>query len=168
MKREFASLSVQEALHVGIFIEERNAHIYENFAQMFAEFHDSESRQIAVSFQEMAAEERQHGTILQERYTERYGNQACALTDQDIAEVVEVPQLENGEMFILGRISPQKALEVAWAAEQEARRFYKDLSRSTADASLRALYAEMAEFELDHAQFLEQKLARRKLAAGGI
>ena len=38
MKRDFASLSAQEALHVAIFIEERNADIYHQLAEMFAEF----------------------------------------------------------------------------------------------------------------------------------
>ena len=43
MKRDFASLTAQEALHVAIFVEERNAEIYHQFAEMFAEFHDPES-----------------------------------------------------------------------------------------------------------------------------
>jgi len=167
MKREFASLTSQEVLHVAIFMEERNAQIYENFAQMFAEFRDRESQQIAASFQEMATEERGHGTVLQDRYTERYGNRACALTDQDITEVIEVPQLEDGEMFILGKISRQKALEVALVAEQEARRFYTSVTEFTQDPQLRALYTEMAEFEQDHARFFEQKLTQMKPAAGG-
>ena len=49
MKREFASLSAQEALHVAIFIEERNAEIYREFAEMFAEFRDPESARRFVS-----------------------------------------------------------------------------------------------------------------------
>ena len=167
MKRDFASLTSQEALHVAIFIEERNAHIYENFAQMFAEFRDAESRQIAASFEEMAAEERRHSSALQERYAERYGNQACALTDQDIAEVIEVPQLDDGEMFIHGTIPRQKALEVGIAAEQGARRFYTSAVEFTTDPQLRALYTELSEFEEDHVRFFEQKLAQTRLAAGG-
>ena len=35
MRRTFASLNAQEALHVAIFIEERNAAIYRRFAEMF-------------------------------------------------------------------------------------------------------------------------------------
>jgi len=33
MKREFTSLSPQEALHVAVFIEERNAALYHRFAE---------------------------------------------------------------------------------------------------------------------------------------
>ena len=51
MKRDFASLSAQEALHVAIFIEERNAEIYHQFAEMFAEFRDPESLEIAAARQ---------------------------------------------------------------------------------------------------------------------
>ena len=40
MKKAFTSLTPQEALHVAIFIEERNAEVYQNFAEMFAEFRD--------------------------------------------------------------------------------------------------------------------------------
>ena len=68
MKREFASLTPPEALHVAIFIEERNAAIYHQFAELFAEFHDPESLEIAATFWDMASEERQHGTLLQKRY----------------------------------------------------------------------------------------------------
>ena len=53
MKRSFASLNPQEALHVAIFIEERNAELYQQFADMFTEFADSESLVIAEVFREM-------------------------------------------------------------------------------------------------------------------
>ena len=62
MKRSFASLNPQEALHVAIFIEERNADLYQQFADMFTEFADSESLVIAEVFQEMSAEERNHSS----------------------------------------------------------------------------------------------------------
>jgi rubrerythrin len=64
MKRDFASLTAQEALHVAVFIEERNANIYSQFAEMFAEFRDPESLEIAAAFWEMSNDERRHGTML--------------------------------------------------------------------------------------------------------
>ena len=82
MKRDFVSLTAQEALHVAIFIEERNAEIYHQFAEMFAEFHEPESLEIASTFWDMANEERQHGTLLRKRYFDRYGTRPCAVTDQ--------------------------------------------------------------------------------------
>ena len=53
MKREFTSLTAQEALHVAIFIEERNAELYQQFAELFAEFKDPESLEIAQVFWDM-------------------------------------------------------------------------------------------------------------------
>src|SRR5436190_23462746 len=93
MKRDFASLTPQEALHVAIFVEERNADIYHQFAEMFAEFRDPESLEVASAFWDMANEERQHGTLLQRRYFERYGTRPCAITEEDIGELIEVPRL---------------------------------------------------------------------------
>lgn len=159
MKRSFASLEAYEALHVAIFIEERNARIYENFAQVFAEFNDRESQSIATVFREMAEEERRHGSQLQELYWKKFGNQPCALTDADIADVIEVPQLQDSEQFIYGGLTPRQALEVGLAAERQARRFYSDLAPLTMDAPMRGLFWELANLEREHEEFLERKLA---------
>src|ERR1700740_742823 len=137
-KRTFASLTPPEALHVAIFIEERNAEIYHQFAEMFAEFRDPESLEIAAAFWDMANEERQHGTLLQKRYFDRYGTRPCAVTEDDICDFIEIPRLENGELFTFSRLevgrSPrQMSLEVALAAEQSASRFYTRLAEISAD-----------------------------------
>jgi rubrerythrin len=167
MKRDFVSLTPQEALHVAVFIEERNAQIYENFASLFAEFHDPESREIEAAFRDMAQEERRHGSLLQSRYLERFGTLRCALTDQDVRDAIEVPQLEEGATFLVRRPSRQKALEVALAAERHARRFYSQLVGITQQAELHALYEEFAELERDHEFFLEEKIAAEMRRAHG-
>lgn len=159
MKRSFASLEAFEALHVAIFIEERNARIYESFAQLFAEFNDRESQSIATVFGDMAEEERRHGSQLQELYGKKFGNQPCALTDADVADVVELPQLQDGEQLIYGGLTPRQALEVGLAAERQAQRYYSELAPLTMDAPLRGLFWELANLERDHEEFLERKLA---------
>ena len=171
MKREFASLSPQEALHVAIFIEERNAEIYRQFAELFTEFKDSESAEIAQVFWDMAEEERSHGTELQERYFERYGTQACAVTEDEISDLIEVPRLESGEIFAIARshaarLPSQKALEVALAAEKAALRYYVRLTERTFDPALRALYLELGTFEGNHTSLLEHKLAETRRTLG--
>jgi rubrerythrin len=171
MKRDFASLTAQEALHVAIFIEERNAEIYTQFAELFAEFKDKESLQIAQTFWDMAAEERHHGTMLQERYFERYGTQHCVITEEDIRELIEVPKLESGELFAIVRSntshSPKyKALEIALIAEEGAQRFYSRLVPQTTDEALKRIYTELAEFEDNHSRFLRDRIMRAKHAAG--
>ncbi len=172
MKREFSSLTAQEALHVAIFIEERNAELYQQFAELFAEFKDPDSLEIAQVFWDMANEERGHGTMLQERYFERYGTQACVVTEEDICELLEVPKLESGELFAISRgqvsAAPRTtALQVALDAEQGALRYYSQLVDRTSDRQLRAMYAELANFEADHTEFLRRRLDDAKRAVSG-
>jgi rubrerythrin len=164
MKKPFISLTPQEALHVAIFIEERNAELYHRFAEMFTEFRDIQSLEIASVFWEMASEERHHSTQLQQRYMERHGNACCALTEDDLQEIVEVPRLETSQLFD-DRVTPgeptmrERALQVALAAELSARHFYAELAGMTSDPGLHKLYRELAEFEDDHVMYLEKKIA---------
>src|ERR1035437_10023035 len=96
MKRSFSSLDSQEALHVAIFIEERNAELYHRFAELFVEFRDAESLEIASVFWEMAVEEKNHSSILQGKYMEEYGGSRCALTEEDLVEGVEGSEVGDG------------------------------------------------------------------------
>jgi len=165
MKRPFSSLNAQEALHVAIFIEERNAEMYHRFAEMFVEFRDVESLEIASVFWDMAVEERRHSTALQNLYQERFGNAACAVTEDEIQEMIEVPRLEDGHVFgpdvkasSESQPARDRALQVALSAEQNARKFYRALGEITPETKLRRLYMELAEFEADHVEYLEKKL----------
>ncbi|MBA3914795.1 MAG: hypothetical protein H0X25_13305 [Acidobacteriales bacterium] len=172
MKRDFEALSAQEALHVAIFIEERNAEIYHQFAEMFAEFRDPESLEVAAAFWDMANDERQHGTMLQKRYFDRYGMQPCNVTEEDIRDFIEVPHLENGELFTIsklrvGRSPRQLALEVAAAAEQNAFRYYSKLLERTDDPEMRQVYQEFVQFEANHSDWLQKKLAEARRTSGG-
>lgn len=172
MKRDFASLNAQEALHVAIFIEERNAEIYHQFAEMFAEFRDPESLEIAAAFWDMASEERKHGTLLQKRYFDRYGTRPCAVTEEDISDFIEVPRLENGDIFTIsklkvGRSPREMALEIAMAAEQNALRFYARLCEICKDEELLALYKDFLDFEAGHTDWIEKKLTEARRTSGG-
>lgn len=162
MKRSFQSLSAQEALHVAIFIEARNEEIYHHFAEMFASFQDSASLEIAGVLWDMAAEEHHHGTLLQERYTARFGLAACALTEADILETIELPQLTDQQIFDSSAelaTAHIRALKVALLAENQAHDFYAELARTAEDADLRALYVELSNFEATHSEFLQRRVA---------
>jgi rubrerythrin len=171
VKREFASLTPQEALHVAIFVEERNAEIYHQFAEMFAEFRDPASLEIASAFWDMANEERHHGTLLQKRYFEHYGTRPCAVTEEDISDFIEVPRLESGDIFNFAKMkagqSPrQLALEVAAKAERNALRFYANLADITEDPDLKSLYKEFVEMEQGHSSWLEKRTAEARRSSG--
>jgi rubrerythrin len=162
VKRSFASLTAQEALHVAVFIEERNADIYRQFAEMFAEFRDPESLEIATAFWDLFNEERRHGSMLQQRYYDRFGSSSCAITEEDISDLIEVPHLEDGEIFASpqvreGRSPRQRAFLVALTAEQSAARFYRNLAESTSDEDLRSFYQELADMESNHTGWLESR-----------
>jgi rubrerythrin len=162
MKRSFAALDAQEALHVAIFIEERNAEIYYRFAEMFTEFRDPESLEIAGVFWEMAVEERGHSSMLQARYTEQYGNASCSLTEEDLVELIEVPRLEDVDLFSArgsGAAPRNGALEIALHAEVGAQQFYAKLAETTDPGPLRVIYQELAQMEDGHVAFLKTKLA---------
>lgn len=163
MKREFSSLNPQEALHAAIFIEERNADIYTQFAELFDGFNDPESAEIASTFWDMAEEERRHGADLHKRYHDRYGDEPCAITDDEIRETIEVPKFDSGNIFAIARaqVSPaprNNALEVALAAEKSAMKFYMRLMEFTDDPELRGLYEELASDESDHTRSLQRRL----------
>jgi rubrerythrin len=163
MKRSFASLNPQEALHVAIFIEERNAELYQQFAEMFAEFADSESLVIAEVFQEMTTEEKDHSSKLQSMYLERFGTSSCSLTEEDLVEMIEVPRLEQVDFFPApekNKVSARdRALQVALNAERSAQQYYADLVENTEPGPLRLLYRELAEMEDSHVATLEQKMS---------
>ncbi len=162
MKREFSSLTPQEALHVAIFVEERNASLYEQFASLFAQFKDAESFEMAAVFWDMAEEERTHSSQLQDRYLERYGEQTCLIQEDEVREVIEMPQLDN-QIFAIAKakvtpVPARNALGIALAAEVAAQRFYRRLVEITPDAELRSFYKELAVFEKEHTRDLELRL----------
>jgi len=163
MKRSFQSLSPQEALHVAAFIEERNSEIYHHFAEMFVSFQDLDSLEIAGVLWEMAAEERNHGTRLQERYTALYGQAACAITEADILETIELPQLNDQEIFDSAAApgaARSRALKIALEAENQARSFYAELAATTNNPETRALYAELSSLEADHVGSIQRRLSK--------
>jgi rubrerythrin len=168
MKRSFRSLSPQEALHVAVFIEERNAELYHHFAEMFVSFQDFASLEVAGVLWDMAVEERHHGSMLQERYRAQYGQMSCALTDADILEIIELPQLDE-EIFDSANdvaAAHVRALKVALSAENQARSYYAELAETADEPTLRALYVELSSFEADHVEFIERRLAN-SLSQGG-
>ena len=172
MKRSFASLSTQEALHVAIFVEERNAELYHQFAEMFLEFCDSESLEVAHIFREMAAEEKNHSSKLQNLYMERFGTSSCTLTEEDLVELIEVPRLEQADFFPAPERSNvsarDRALQVAISAERSAQHYYAGLVEKTEPGPLRLLYRELAEMEGGHIASLEQKMSSHPAKNAGV
>jgi rubrerythrin len=160
MLRTFASLTPAEALQAAISIEQRNAEVYHRFAEMFTEFGDDESQEIASVFWEMAVEEQSHRSLLEEKYVQTYGPLSSTLTEDELNEMVEVPKLDDDDIFTsLGTLSARdRALSVALRAEVGAQDFYEKLVKRTPDGPLRQVFNDLARMEDGHVAYLESKL----------
>ena len=163
MQRSFASLSPLEVLQVAISIEDRNAELYHRFAEVFTEFGDQESLEIAAVFWEMAVEERGHSWQLKQRRAELYGDSPCHTTEHDLQEIVELPRLDDGDILgpqregVPGRV---RALNVALQAELGAQEFYRRLVQQIPRGPLQDVFRYLAEMEDGHVCYLESKLAQ--------
>ena len=166
MQRTFASLTPAEALRAAIAVEQRNAEVYRRFADMFAEFGDPESLEIAAVFDEMALEEQGHRSLLQEKYARAYGPLDNLFTENDLQELIEVPRLSNSNVFSsAGDVTARdRALHCALQAEISAQAFYEKLSEEASDGALRDVYKELAKMEDGHVAYLESKLESENTA----
>jgi rubrerythrin len=160
MLRSFASLTPSEALQAAISIEQRNAEVYHRFAEMFTEFGDDESQEIASVFWEMAVEEQGHRSLLEDKYVQTYGPLSSTLTEDELNEMVEVPKLDDDDIFAsLSTLSARdRALSVALRAEVGAQTFYAKLVERTPDGPLRQVFKDLARMEDGHVAYLESKL----------
>lgn len=160
MPRSFSSLTPAEALQVAISIEQRNADVYHRFAEMFTQFADEESLDIATVFWEMAVEEQGHRSLLEEKYTQAFGPLAKNVTEQELIELVEVPKLDSPDVFdgSSDLHARDRALQVAVQAELSAQHFYERLVEQTPEGPLRKMFKELAQMEDGHVAYLESKL----------
>ena len=139
---------------------------------MFTEFRDPESLEIASVFWDMSVEEKRHSSLLQSRYQEHYGNASCALTEEDLREMIEVPKLESSDLFVAVEVGQptarQRALKVALEAEKSAQDFYRQLVEQTEDGELRRLYVELSTMEDGHVTYLHGMLAVQETQDKGV
>ncbi len=151
---------VSATLLRAIQIETRNAGIYDSLAQLFQGYDNS----VEAIFRDMAAEERQHGVMLEERYRDRFGS--VPASNKEPKEVIEGPDLEDAEAFIFDSMTVEQALEMGVRAEESAREFYSVEALRTSEPQLQQIYRELSEFEQDHVRLLQEKLAERRPAGG--
>lgn len=162
MKRDFASLSLREALHIAIDVEERNTQLYHRLGEMFSKF-CPDSPQIVSMFSDLANLERQHGILLTARYVERFGGVHADITEEDIWNLIEMPRLRVGDILAAAEASDvalarRMAFEMALATERSTVNYYARLVEATPDPALKALYEEFVAFEQEHTDGLEQAL----------
>jgi rubrerythrin len=154
------SCAVSATLFRAIQIERRNGAIYDSLASVFQGYDAS----VEAIFQEMAAEERQHGTLLEQTYRNRFG--FVPTSNKEPKEVIEGPDLEDSEALIFDSMSVEQALEMGLRAEQGAREFYRQETLRTSDPQLQTMFRELSEFEEEHVRILQVKLEEKRRAGG--
>ena len=150
---------LRQTLLRAIQIERRNGELYESLAQIFEGYDEA----VRKMFLEMAEEERQHGADLKERFRARFGPVPLLTTEPK--EVIEAPDLPDGEAMIFDSMTPEKALQAGLKAEEDARRFYQVEVERTPDPELQKLYRELGEFEENHVRLIQEKLAETRRSA---
>ena len=150
------SCAVSATLLRAIQIERRNGAIYDSLANVFQGYDAS----VESIFQEMAAEERQHGALLEGSYRERFG--LVPTSNKEPKEVIEGPDLEDSEALIFDSMTVEQALEMGLRAEEGAREFYRLEALRTSEPQLQQMYRELAEFEQTHVRLLQEKLAEKR------
>lgn len=146
----------QAALLRAIHIEARNGGVYDSLERLFQGYDDS----VAALFREMAAEERQHGNELEQRYRERFG--PVPSLAEEPKEVIEAPDLDDPEALVFDSMTGEQALLVGLRAEETAREFYRQEVTRTSDPELQKVYRELGEFEETHVRLLKEKLAEKR------
>lgn len=139
---------------LAIDVEQVNGKRLRNFADLFADF----APEAAGIFAEMAVEEDRHRSQLESLYMRRYGTIQRTLNQDEVAEVVEVHDLDDAEHHVFDSLSLGRALEIVLAGECQAQDFYRQAAEQADEPHLQALFRELLGFESDHVQRIEERL----------
>jgi rubrerythrin len=140
--KRFADLSEQEVLALAITSEDEDSRIYRGFAEgLRATFPAS-----AKVFDEMAAEEVRHRTMLFDMYRDKFGEYLPLIRRQDVKGFIQ----HSKPLWLMRPLGLEEVRKFAETMEIEAERFYRKASESARDISVRKLLTELAEIEAEH------------------
>jgi rubrerythrin len=139
--RRFADLSEQQILALAISNEEEDSRIYHGFAEGLREQFPASAK----VFEEMAAEETRHRSMLFDLYRQRFGEYLPLIRRQDVKGFVK-----HKPLWLMRPLGLDDVRKYAAAMEYEAERFYRKAAETTRDASIRELLVRLAEIEADH------------------
>jgi rubrerythrin len=151
--KRFADLTEQEILALAITNEEEDSRIYQSFAEGLRKQFPSSAK----VFDEMAAEEVRHRTLLFDIYRQRFGEYLPLIRRQDVKGFIQKPAIWLVQPMML-----EPVRKYAEAMEYESARFYRKAAQATRDASVRQLLDELAEAENEH-ESMAQKLGEQIL-----
>ena len=155
MKR-FSDLTEQEVLALAITNEEEDSRIYLGFADGLREKFPASAK----VFDEMAAEEVRHRTMLYELYRQKFGEYLPLIRRQDVKGFIR-----HKPLWLVRPLGLDEVRKYAEAMEYEAERFYRKAAETARDASVRELLIRLAEIESQH-ESLAQSLNKSILTEG--
>ena len=146
MKR-FADLTEQEVLALAITNEEEDSRIYRGFAEGLRESYPASAK----VFEEMAAEEIRHRTMLFDLYRQKFGDYLPLIRRQDVKGFIR-----HKPIWLVRPLGIEEVRKYAANMEYEAARFYRKSAETARDASVRELLVRLAEIEDHHEDMAEQ------------
>jgi len=146
MKR-FADLTEQEVLALAITAEEEDSRIYLGFAEGLRETYPASAKM----FDEMAAEEIRHRTMLFDLYRQKFGEYLPLIRRQDVKGF-----MRNKPIWLVRPLGIEEVRKYAANMEFEAARFYRKAAENARDASVRELLVRLAEIEDRHEDMAER------------
>src|SRR6202045_1021701 len=153
MMKRFADLSEQEVLALAISNEEEDCRIYLNIAEGLRQQYPSSAK----VFEEMAAEEVRHRTMLYDLYRTKFGEFLPLVRRQDVRGFIR-----HRPVWLVRPLGLDEVRKFAANAEYETARFYRKAAESARDASVRELLVKLADAEDKHEDIAE-KLDERVL-----
>src|SRR3984893_8592202 len=153
MMKRFADLSEQEVLALAISNEEEDCRIYQNIAEGLRAQYPS----TAKVFEEMAAEEVRHRTMLYDLYRTKFGEVLPLVRRQDVRGFIK-----HRPIWLVRPLGLDEVRKYAADAEYETARFYRKAAAQARDASVRELLVSLADAEDKH-EDLAEKLGERVL-----
>jgi rubrerythrin len=149
---DFASLSLQDALDLGILIEEEAQERYEEFADNLSVHHTPEA---AHFFAAMAGNEAKHGADLRKRRQAIFGDAPVRVSRAMLWDV-EAPGFDESRVFM----TVHQAMEVALASEVKAHDFFDAALDYITNTDVRVLFEELRAEEVEHQGMVKEAMAR--------
>lgn len=149
---DLSKLSLLQAMDLAVAVEEEAHERYLEFADQLAAHHTPEA---AAFFAKMARIEALHRDHLAARRAALFGEQRSGLGLADIFDI-EAPEYDGARVYM----TVHDALTVALTAEEKAHAFFAKAAPVVTDPEARALFAELAEEEVEHQHLVRLEMAK--------
>jgi rubrerythrin len=150
---DFERLTLLDALDLAILIEEEARERYEEFADQMDLHHTPEA---ARFFRFMSGNEERHRLELAERRMALFKDAPRSVTRNMLFDV-EAPDYDEARAFMTAR----QALASALRSEEKAYEFFTAALPRLGEASVKELFEDLREEEVEHRRMVEQQLDRQ-------